>query len=533
MKYSVIDLFAGAGGLSYGFEATGNFEIKVAVEKNENAQKTFKRNHISATVLEDVCTINYKELLMEYGDLDIVIGGPPCQGFSNTNRQRNHAISLNNKLVKEYVRAITELKPKAFVMENVSMIQSDVHRFYLAEGENETINMYKIGLRNDKISLLPKHLMLTSQNLIFQNQDAKYIWSERTYNIFNIIFKTILNKAKLEKVIEKHRKQIMNACLEIKTDQTDEIFDCYNVLVDNFDKYFAGELILDRIVESLERPIFLQRMFRKLKEINDNSIIIDKISFDNGIEVSVKTYSVSEYLLNILTSEDFGYVVCSDVLNAADFGVPQKRKRFIVIGIRKDYLEGKKIEMPVGKFINQNRTVRNAIEDIEQIKPTYDVIDSPIILTARESKEGSLSKKLRDSNLLSNHIITKTREDALRRFESLKPGENFHDLKTELKENTYSNAARTQNTIYLRLDYDKPCGTVVNVRKSMWIHPKYDRAISVREAARLQTFPDSFIFVGTKDSQYQQVGNAVPPILAEAIAKKVVTLLKGSQKFSG
>ena len=67
---------------------------------------------------------------------------------------------------------------------------------------------------------------------------------------------------------------------------------------------------------------------------------------------------------------------------------------------------------------------------------------------------------------------------------------------------------------------------MVNVRKSMWIHPVQDRAISVREAARLQTFPDSFIFCGTKDQQYQQVGNAVPPIMAKAIAKKVAKLLR-------
>lgn len=60
----------------------------------------------------------------------------------------------------------------------------------------------------------------------------------------------------------------------------------------------------------------------------------------------------------------------------------------------------------------------------------------------------------------------------------------------------------------------------------MWVHPTKNRAISIREAARLQTFPDSFIFCGTKDKQYQQVGNAVPPIMAKAIAKKLASQLK-------
>ena len=59
----------------------------------------------------------------------------------------------------------------------------------------------------------------------------------------------------------------------------------------------------------------------------------------------------------------------------------------------------------------------------------------------------------------------------------------------------------------------------------MWIHPEKDRAISVREAARLQTFPDSFVFCGTKDQQYQQVGNAVPPIMAKSLAKKLAQIL--------
>ena len=113
----------------------------------------------------------------------------------------------------------------------------------------------------------------------------------------------------------------------------------------------------------------------------------------------------------------------------------------------------------------------------------------------------------------------------MERFKLIKQGQNFHSLDKSHKENTYTNIARTQNTIYLRLDYSTLSGTVVNVRKSMWIHPTKDRALSIREAARLQTFPDSFVFCGSKDSQYQQVGNAVPPMLAEAIANKLAEYL--------
>ena len=163
------------------------------------------------------------------------------------------------------------------------------------------------------------------------------------------------------------------------------------------------------------------------------------------------------------------------------------------------------------------------------MSPVYDLEDDKegIKIDAIDGLN-ELAASLRNSGVLKNHIITKTTEIAMERFKAIKQGQNFHSLDDELKTNTYTDVSRTQNTIYLRLDYDEPSGTVVNVRKSMWIHPTLDRAISVREAARLQTFPDSFVFCGTKDKQYQQVGNAVPPIMAKSIAKKLAQTLTKS-----
>ena len=200
--------------------------------------------------------------------------------------------------------------------------------------------------------------------------------------------------------------------------------------------------------------------------------------------------------------------------------------RFVVIGIQKAIAS--KIALPKGSFDeDEYRTVRDAIGDLEDYEPVYDLKDDEAgIWIGLGENLGPLALSLRDSMVLRNHIITRTTETALKRFKALKQGQNFHALDEELKTNTYTDASRTQNTIYLRLNYDEPCGTVVNVRKSMWIHPTLDRAVSVREAARLQTFPDSFVFCGSKDKQYQQVGNAVPPIMAKAIAKKLAKTLK-------
>lgn len=156
MIYNVIDLFAGAGGLSLGFKQTGQVKIVAAAENNLNARKTYKRNFKLARLYSDVRTIDYAELQDTVGPVDIVIGGPPCQGFSNANRQHTTVISMNNRLVKEYVRAICELNPKAFVMENVAMLRSQVHRFFLEEQDLDNERIMALPLSEDKIEILPE-----------------------------------------------------------------------------------------------------------------------------------------------------------------------------------------------------------------------------------------------------------------------------------------------------------------------------------------------------------------------------------------
>ena len=240
----------------------------------------------------------------------------------------------------------------------------------------------------------------------------------------------------------------------------------------------------------------------------------------------VKSYPVLDYIRAILENEPYNYTLSENTLNAIHYGAPQRRERFIIVGLKKEM--NAKYFAPEIRFTEGNyRTVHDAIADIQDVPPTTEVTGDYIELEAHPNATG-LEKELR-GRALYNHITTATRETAMARFKALKAGENFHNLDPELK-TTYSNADRTQNTIYMRLKYNEPSGTVVNVRKSMWIHPELDRAISIREAARLQTFPDSFIFEGTKDSQYQQVGNAVPPFLAKAIADSVIGILNNVAK---
>lgn len=527
--YKVVDLFAGAGGLSLGFMLTQKYDIKVAFENSPYMQDTYRLNHPGVEVQGDVCTADYDAIKKKYGEIDVVIGGPPCQGFSNANRQKNHAISQNNMLVKQYIRAILELKPKAFVMENVSMLKSDVHRFYMEESDIETVKRCGIPVKSTPLHLLDAEYMFDGALEIVKDQQKiqQYLWPEQHYFELNVIYKAAKNLDKMKSALEKHKKKLCAAAADYaKSSDNNHIS---RVSADAFQavlNYYSGVLDASALKSKIEPAIMIQRMLSKAQEIYENHIVVDAYTVEDGIAAVIRSFAVYDYLEKVLQAPENDYVLDKGVLCAADYGAPQKRMRFVVIGIKRSI--SPKVALPKGRFdADEYRTVRDAISDLEEVTPVFDLEDdNDGIRIERKENLNELASALRNAEVLRNHIVTKTTDIAMERFRTLKQGQNFHALDESLKMNTYTDAARTQNTIYLRLNYDEPSGTVVNVRKSMWIHPTLDRAISVREAARLQTFPDSFVFCGSKDKQYQQVGNAVPPIMAKSIAKKLAKILK-------
>lgn len=263
-------------------------------------------------------------------------------------------------------------------------------------------------------------------------------------------------------------------------------------------------------------------------EVFSNNLEVKSYNNTDDLSVTIDSFPVLEYLTKLLGAEENGYVFDSGVLNAADYGVPQKRHRFILMGVKKKIAPN--VHLPEPEFKEEEyRTVKDAIEDLVYTKP-YDSVEGDLISGGVTppmlyKNDNPYLAEIKNMDRVMNHIVPKTTEVAMERFKAIREGQNFHSLDPKLKVNTYSNVERTQNTIYLRLKYDAPSGTVINVRKSMWIHPKQDRGVSIREAARLQSFPDSFVFLGRKDSQYQQVGNAVPPMMAKAIAKQLLSYL--------
>ena len=532
--YKILDLFAGAGGLSLGFEMTKQFEVVAIVENNANAAKTYMKNHPGLKNYDDIMKVDFDKIIEENGKVDVVIGGPPCQGFSNANRQRRHLINGSNELVKRYVKAIEALNPDVFVMENVKTITSDKHSFCLTKEDQEYIvDELHLPIHDKDVVLYEGEYVNEINKLcsMYNSDELVLLNEEELYTVYNLYKKRKDFKKYFQKTFNVKKINTIVSHMVSK----DNMPDWYN------DSTNKARRILQALIDTngekgIEKfndlKVFwdIQRFFQGIVELNSKDAIYSIVLSNRTITVRMRTYIVIDFIRNAL--KKLGYEINGKVLNAASFGVPQNRERFIMIGVKKGKAKTE-IELPDELIRNPQDyvTVKQAISDLSKYEPTVGSMDEiqkrqyiPVI--------NSFYRKLvlNDSKEIFNHVCTETRDTAKKRFEMIEQGKNFHSLPDELK-STYENPARTQNTIYKRLVYDLPSDTVVNVRKLMWIHPELNRAVSAREAARLQSFPDNYIFFGTKDSVYQQIGNAVPPVLGRAVAEKVLEILGCREEY--
>ena len=365
-KPVAIDLFSGAGGLSEGFIMAG-FHVAASVEKNKVAAETQRYNHTywkkrrTKVINDDLRnTVDVIAKLHAEGieAVDVVVGGPPCQGFSRANMRTRNRDNSDNELFQQFVSIVDAYKPKIIVIENVADLA-----------------------------------------------------------------------------------------------------------------VFANSEVVDDIIA----------------------------------------------LLHCI-----GYRVDVAILNAVNFGVPQKRRRVFFIGTcYKTHIEFPNSEITdPAKFVS----VWDAISDLPPLANGNTIDEMPygsnVNLTdyQRKMRKGG-------NTLVRNNLVTRNNDLVIKRYSFIPQGGNWRDIPDELM-NNYTNKERCHQRIYHRLPENKPAATITNFRKSMLIHPRENRGLSVREAARLQSFRDDFIFCGGLLHQQQQVANAVPPLLARAVAKSVRRMLE-------
>lgn len=345
-KLNVIDLFAGVGGMSYGFSKAG-FNIVLANEIDPMIARAYSENHSSSKmIIDDIQNLNIKETFSEYKDkVGVIVGGPPCQGFSQKG-QRKTINDERNFLFRYFYDVVSFIRPKYFVMENVPNL-------------------------------------LTNEN-----------------------------------------------------------------------GYFLRE------IEAL---------------------------FSN-----------------------INYSIVASVLNAADYGVPQNRRRAIIVG----KLGQSNIELPKKK--NARITIWDAISDLAFLESgegilEQDYINKPLSDYQIQMRNGSVR--------LFNHIATNHTSEAIDKMKLIPPERGKEVLPQDkltksIYSGTWSRMIKNQQSVTITTRFDTPSS-------GRFIHPYLNRAITVREAARLQSFPDTYKFIGTKSSQMKQVGNAVPPKLSFEIATSI------------
>ena len=390
-KINCFELFAGCGGLGYGFHKEG-FNIVGCNELEESIGATYKTNFPTTNVIVgNITDSKIKSRIYDLFDTktrcDVIIGGPPCVAYSMAGHRNSR--DPRGQLFNDYVEVVRTLKPKVFVMENVKGILTMMH---------------------DKPVLTPEEKQIA---------DAYYALEKR---------KLDLQAQKKVATDEKGKKGLADSLKKVQSE-----------------------------LKQMEHKTHLFRM------------------------------NVTDIIKNAFL--ELGYDVHMKLLNSANYGVPQKRERVIIVGVRKDL--GKRWSYPEE---THNKDGSNGKKKWISVKDAIDDLkDLP------ENKAGL------------QHIYTAHSADFLEKIKKTPIGKSVNPK--------YSEA-------FYRCDPNGPSNTVKENHGGVFIHYEKHRVMTPRELARLQSFPDNFKFKGSKSNILVQLGNAVPCGLSQALAKQINTLFK-------
>lgn len=265
-----------------------------------------------------------------------------------------------------------------------------------------------------------------------------------------------------------------------------------------------------RNVDNPKNWLFLE-LFTYVRMLRPDWIVIENVA---GLTETSQGFFLDE-IKGRMQRLDYRSAVWT--LNAVDFGVPQRRKRVFIVGRL-----GADPPMPPKRSTHEPVTVRDAISDLPRLASGASISSLPYV----RPPESAYQKLMRGDHLMcSGHLVTANNELVLKRYKHVPPGGNWRDIPRRLMRN-YSNLvdARSLHTgIYKRLRWGQPSIVIANFRKNMLIHPAQNRGLSIREAARIQSFPDWYEFHGSIGFQQQQISNAVPPLLAKHVFLKILS----------
>ncbi len=279
-----------------------------------------------------------------------------------------------------------------------------------------------------------------------------------------------------------------------------------------------------------KRNYFYKDFFECIKIIKPDFFVFENVS---GImSAKPKGKNIFDDIIRMATQ--LNYLIIDDkkqmLLNSVEYGVPQVRKRVFVIGVNKKLkIHPSKIYEQINKLREKRiYSVKDAIYDLPKL---YSGEGSEVV-NFNSKKGNTYLKKLRKKNQkrLYNHVARSHNSSDKERYSLLaKMKGELIDLQKVRPDLIHHNPKHFKNR-YTVQKYDLPGRTVVShLHKdgNLFIHPdpNQERTFTVREAARIQSFPDSFRFLGSRTNQFKQVGNAVPPLLAQKIAKAVNRVL--------
>lgn len=208
-----------------------------------------------------------------------------------------------------------------------------------------------------------------------------------------------------------------------------------------------------------------------------------------------------------------GYNINYKVLRASEYGVPQSRERVFFVGLSIDYFGNKYFEYPIPNKVDFVST-EEAISDL----PSLDNKESQYEYSSEPKNDFQKLMRKNNKGIIHNNDGTNHTDKTISIINLVPDGGNIRDLPSEYYK------VRNYNASFKRMDSQKP-STTIDCGHRNYFHYKENRVPTVRESARIQSFPDRFIFKGSKTSQYTQVGNAVPPLVAQALAKQINELL--------